>query len=639
VFGTNQQVFSILGPNTGSYYGDIVIVFKRDIMLHPDSNFTMQAATMYTEKTYKCRPWINDFGSKKGHVIKQFNSTKLHCSVPGYDYVAALELMAITGTQRRTMNIDLGDIIFRWRNIDSHQVIEAHLPQLIPLSYIDYIYMAKNVFESLSPEAQKNAQELFEHNLIITKHVVNLTINPMAFSKPDDSRKEYENYVMEQILKLIQKQQERHAILSTSQLLTSYGMTITIPATNFGSFITNPLTVTQSYNQYLNQSHKTSSSDDSIYIYWKALRGDFMLILTNEMIELGKIQPNLAYLTCYIAPFVTNISSDPNYDERHTYINHWPPSSHQTVLEQKRVKVGSNTFHKGCNPDDYILYCLKLNSEKRQVSLMNAGVNGIYNQTILKCVFEQNELDLASLDYIHVSAGRQSVSIRNLVISHELIAEAHPKFDKEFSSRVMDTSHDHSQTTDVKSTKTEDIGGQSAMSILYKPIKWVKDQLWRNNEQQPDQDDDDDQSKEYQQVEFLTPCRDSIYCLDQYSQEKSLTHNQTYSHPCRFSELCQNIHNMPHCIQFTHNKHDVPKCHQDMNCKQVTDPIHRFSYRHNDLPDYLIPCRDQQQCRKSDSEHRKKYFHGEHIDLPVTKHITKGKVLNMVLKNNQSVLL
>jgi hypothetical protein len=636
-FGTNQQVFSILGPNTAPYYGDIVIVFKRDIMLHPDSNFTMQAATMYTEKTYKCRPWISDSGSAEGHV-KQFNSTKLHCSVPGYEYVTALELMAITGTQKETMNVNVSDVKYRWKHTDAHQVIEAHLPQIIPLSYIHHIYMPTNVFESLSPEAQKSARELFPHNLTITKHTIDLTADPMAFSKSDDSRKEYNNYVFDQTLNLIEKQQEQNAVLSTSRLLTSYGMTVTIPATNFETYTTNPLTITQSYNEYLNQSHKTSTSDDSIYIYWKALRGDFMLILTNEMKEINKVQSNLVYLTCYIAPFLTNTNEDASYNEHYTYINNWPPSSHQTVLEQKSFKGSSNTFHKGCNAEDYNLYCLKLDRQKGQVSLMNAGVNGIYNHTILKCTFERSDLNLTSLDYIHVSAGRQSVSIRNLVISHELISEAHPTFSKQQS--VNDNTHDRSQsiTTDVSSNDKPitsntleeiDDDDTSIFSRLSQPLKWMKKKILSKTKDQSEIDDD--QSEDNQQDGFLTPCKDSIYCLDQYSHEN---HNQTYSHPCRFSELCQNIHKTPHCIQFTHHKHDVPICRQDKSCKQVTDPVHRCSYRHTDLPDYLVPCRDQQRCRRSDFVHRKKYFHGERLNLPMTKHIPKGKILNTAFKTN-----
>ncbi len=625
IFGTNQQIFSTLGPNTGAYYGDIVIVLKRDIMLHPDSNFTMQAATMYKERTYKCRSWISDSGSQEGHV-KQFHSTKLHCSVPGYEYVAALELMAITGAQKKTINVGLDDIIHRWKQADSHQVIEAHLPQLIPLRYIDHIYIPKNVFESLSSATQKNARELFPHNLTITKHVVDLTLDLMAFGKPDDSRKDYHNYVIDQVLKSIQKQQERNGVLSTFQLLTSYGMTVTIPATNFETYITNPLTITQSsmYKQYLEQSPKKSKSDDSFYIYWKAIRGDFMLILTNEMIEVGKIQSNLVYLTCYIAPFDTNTDSDLNYNEQHTYINNLSPTAHRTVLEEQYFKTRSNAFHKGCNPNDYILYCLKLNPEKGQVSLMNAGVNGIYNHTILKCTFERSDLDLTSLNYIHVTAGRQSVSIRNLVISHELISDAHPKFDEGFINRVTDSTHDHTQTIDVNSTKTEDNDDQSMFSRLSQPFKWIKNKILPNGNDslginEDADNDDNDKSEDHSQMDDLTPCKDSIYCLDQYSLEKSTSHNENFSHPCRFTDSCQHIHRMPHCIQFTHNKHDASKCHQDANCKQVIDPIHRYSYRHTDLPDLLYPCRHQQRCRNSSFEHRKKYFHGERINIPVMK--------------------
>ncbi len=57
-FGTDKHVFGILGPNLGHRYGDIMILFKREVMLHPDANFAMQAATTFGEKgrAYKWRP-------------------------------------------------------------------------------------------------------------------------------------------------------------------------------------------------------------------------------------------------------------------------------------------------------------------------------------------------------------------------------------------------------------------------------------------------------------------------------------------------------------------------------------------------------------------------------------------------------
>ncbi|CAF4930143.1 unnamed protein product [Rotaria sp. Silwood1] len=45
--GTDKHVFSILGPHLGHYYGDIIIVFKKEIMFHPDANFSIQAGTSF----------------------------------------------------------------------------------------------------------------------------------------------------------------------------------------------------------------------------------------------------------------------------------------------------------------------------------------------------------------------------------------------------------------------------------------------------------------------------------------------------------------------------------------------------------------------------------------------------------------
>ena len=48
-------------------------------------------------------------------------------------------------------------------------------------------------------------------------------------------------------------------------------------------------------------------------------------------------------------------------------------------------------------------------------------------------------------------------------------------------------------------------------------------------------------------------------------------------------------------------------------CRQLIDPIHRAKYRHTNLPDFLIPCRNQKHCQDNKIEHRIKYSHGEQI--------------------------
>ena len=63
------------------------------------------------------------------------------------------------------------------------------------------------------------------------------------------------------------------------------------------------------------------------------------------------------------------------------------------------------------------------------------------------------------------------------------------------------------------------------------------------------------------------------------------------------------------------NSHRVTRCPHDKSCQLLQDPYHRARYRHTDLPDFLIPCRDQPHCENRSSEHRKKYSHGEKIDV------------------------
>ena len=89
--------------------------------------------------------WVKDLGTGSKHV-EDFHNSKLHCSVPRYEYAAATEIIASTGMKNKSMNVTLNDVIQRWMNVDSHQVFESHLPQLIPLNYVDRIYMPKNIF-------------------------------------------------------------------------------------------------------------------------------------------------------------------------------------------------------------------------------------------------------------------------------------------------------------------------------------------------------------------------------------------------------------------------------------------------------------------------------------------------------------
>ena len=165
---THRHVFGVLGPHSGNY-GDIYIVFKREILHHPDANFTIQAATSYLSgNCSKWRPWFGTKLTSQDEQLKDFHASKLHAAVPGFEYAAALELIATAshwlGT--KSLNISFEKVLEYWMEAGSHQVLEAHLPGLIPLDYIDCIYMTEKIYAELNVRTKEVIVELLGERIV-----------------------------------------------------------------------------------------------------------------------------------------------------------------------------------------------------------------------------------------------------------------------------------------------------------------------------------------------------------------------------------------------------------------------------------------------------------------------------------------
>jgi uncharacterized protein (TIGR02452 family) len=611
--GTDKQVFSILGPHRGYYYGDIIIVFKQELMLHPDSNFSIQAGTSFhSGSAYKHRPWLKDPVSLEKRV-EQFHTSKLHCSVARYEYAAAAELVALTGLSNKSMNVNLQDVLKRWMDVDSHEVFESHLPQLIPLDYIDCVYMPQNVFDSLTPEAQQSARGALKQSLIITKLDLDLSLVVPGKTVPlDSTRQVYLKYITGKICEKIE-----HKIDTP---ITSRGIMITAAASRFEQQIIIPITISQAYTLYCLDKSRTQTSPEETYIYWQAMNGDMMLTVSNEQIQMDGDQTNLQCLVCYVAEKPPTNCED--YHETYSYLNDGQPYQHDFKVGANQFKVKSNRFYCGCNTDDFFTFCLKMNHKTGQVSLQHAGPNSIYNHQKIQFQFDKSNLDLSKSEFIYVSAGAQDVPIRNLTINFEPIKELHPSFDKDFkidtSALFRDHQNDispHHYPPPTNPTTSTNDHRSSAVSKGHRPTRTdrrkTKDQpsffarfinkLFRR----PKTVENPPKSKaQTLNTSKLSPCRDSVYCVYQFESD----HAAKYSHPCRFNELCRNQDSEPN---LTHEEHDVPQCSDDQDCSKKDNPIHRAQFRHTKLPDYLLPCRYQKECRDKSANHRTKYFHGE----------------------------
>ncbi|CAF0936731.1 unnamed protein product [Rotaria sordida] len=417
--GTNKNVFSILGPHMGDY-GDVFIVFKREILHHPDANFSIQSATSYASgRAFKWRPWLgNDRGSQNDR-INLFHKTKLHASITGYEYATALELIATISQdlKKKSMNIDLETILNCWLARDSHKNIEGHLPQLIPLDYIEHIYIPQNIFDSFNNETCKAIKTIFDDRISI---------------KSFQSLEIYRKFVIKD---LIDKYGQRN-IHSISRPIQ--GTVITIPSTDFNDPFVLPLTISQAYEQY-KINHLQISTDMTVYIYWQVMNGDMMLTLSNEQINTGEQQPNLRCLICYIAE--KPLTKDIHYYEHVSYLYNGRPFQHEIVIKEQKYVAKSRSFYIGCNTDDFMTFCLEIQRSTGKVILSHSGPNSIYNHEKISSIFSKSNLDLNQLNYIHVSAGAHTVPIRNLFITFEKQSELLDSINSNVQLNLPDLPH------------------------------------------------------------------------------------------------------------------------------------------------------------------------------------------------------
>ena len=292
------------------------------------------------------------------------------------------------------MNVNLEQIFKCWCDDDSHKVIEAHLPKIIPLDYVDHIYMTQNIYNKFDSNTQKLLKTLFDQRVTISH---------------DQSLEKYYDSVTK---KLCSYEDDIDSISTPVQ-----GAVITVQPTHFNEHILLPLTISQAYEQYCIDHRIQSKIVMTTYIYWQVMNGDMMLSLASERIDPATSKSNVHCLVCYIAG--KPLTNDIDYQEQPSYLNNGLPFKHDMLIKDGTYAVKSTTFFRGCNTNDFLTFCLEIQHSTRTVTLFHAGPNSFYNQKKISHTFAEFALDLTKLDFIHVSAGTHIVPIRNLIVTFE----------------------------------------------------------------------------------------------------------------------------------------------------------------------------------------------------------------------------
>jgi hypothetical protein len=149
--GTDKTVFAILGPHIGAQYGAISIAINRHALSHVNSNITMCAGTSHYNPLIRSqKPYMP---SKVVRGAPLFMTQVIHLGVEGGREAIATQVAAhmVAHDFPVTHDMSTDDVLRWWMLMNSHRVIEAHLP-CISVDYIEKVFVPAQVYNSLCAE-------------------------------------------------------------------------------------------------------------------------------------------------------------------------------------------------------------------------------------------------------------------------------------------------------------------------------------------------------------------------------------------------------------------------------------------------------------------------------------------------------
>jgi len=159
LIGTNQQIFSIVGPHYGHHYGNIGIIFRSEIMYHPDFDFTPMAGTSFMSgKAFDYRPWIVDQHDTSEQKIAIYKNSKIHPTIQDWDIAASCEMIGQVLREhkdKKYSDVTVDDILTKWKQQESHSVFEGHLPSLVSTDFIDKVIIPEAVYNLFTEDTKK----------------------------------------------------------------------------------------------------------------------------------------------------------------------------------------------------------------------------------------------------------------------------------------------------------------------------------------------------------------------------------------------------------------------------------------------------------------------------------------------------
>eukprot|EP00002_Diphylleia_rotans_P020794 TRINITY_DN4037_c0_g1_i1.p1 TRINITY_DN4037_c0_g1~~TRINITY_DN4037_c0_g1_i1.p1 ORF type:complete len:2133 (+),score=265.13 TRINITY_DN4037_c0_g1_i1:272-6670(+) len=578
---TGDHVFSILGPNWGSSYGPILVVFKQDILSHPDTNITPCSGTWFQNGSVEeHRPWIK---YDPAHKVSQFDSYKLHATVHEWHVRLAEEMVTFFRQQGQCMNVQ--ELLKAWASIDSHYVLECHLPSSIPIGFIHKIIMPQDVYNKLDSATKDRLKKLF----------------------PDGNEKVLKIIPQDQGAKLEERNRATEECVEES--IRTFDTIYRAPGYSFSTEPGSKPTIVPSQFSRPGEGH----------VYFKACSPKVLVYLF-----LGQ---NLHHspehcFTIYIKTTST---------KSHAYIFYGFYTSPKGAIASEKYIHSLQNFNANLNPDEYISYYIRVADGR--LTLRHTDSSRAYNRfemevthpelkKVQRVAFCSEDLTV-NLSHVQIltdplletqpeiPAGAARTALPRSTPQPQKPLEAEPQPQSERDKGLVDQFVEKIRAVDIISgpppkPPAEESKGRS--SSFFKGIFDSKPKPMCPHDLNCLQYHEEEHRKSTTH-NILPPCPDGGLCRFAYQTNNS--HDTVASHPCRFGVNCKDFKSKSglHMSRYYHIA--LPQCPDGARCPLVGDLKHRREFSHPGWPDILIMCSRGKTCPDINRiEHLRVYGHG-----------------------------
>ena len=556
---TNYTAFAVIGQHNHDYgKSEVVLVFRKEIMFHPDYFDLPVAACMYVNgeqnrgnwgasRSYIKRslnrvPWRGNGKPWDGGGSEDYFTNKVHPTAPSYYEAIAKEWVCRVKLEckKSPEDVTVEDIRELWNGYNAHYVTEGHLPGRTPLDYVQHIILQKSAYDKIC--ASKHGKATLDR---WTKYY---GANFMEIVPgPEDVNKASGDYL---------------ATLPPHTVDEPYGFCFVCNNTQSERFLPFHL-----------------SDKNCVRLTFMAhSEVPFFATLSN----VGDIQgENKVSFTFRIGDQVNDASTSP-YPVTAYHSN---PSSSSSA----KIIDRDPDFNAGCPVNLFVHYVLTLDYTSGTATLSHWGPSAVYNDRSLKVSFKKSiRYSYVSFTCIHGSS--DNVAIWNVC---EVPNDPNDQLPREQILGKFGLASDK-RGSNVKKASPSPAGSPT---------------------QSPAPPNPSPQPPSPTPPRRLTThplCKTPFFCDD-----TSDAHKGQYSHICRYGRGCKDINDQAHCLKFCHL--DKPPCDKGAKCDKLQNPKHRRKYYHKGLEDFMRECKDGTKCTDTSEAHRTKFCHQKSKKLLFSK--------------------